>query len=242
MSASNGITITWLGHAATTIDTPDGTKILIDPWVQGNPSTPDALKSIENLDLVLITHGHSDHMGDAVEIARSTRAHVIANFEITQYLGSKGIENTTGMNIGGTVQWKGSRISMVNAIHSSGISEGDSIAYGGSASGFVIEFENDFVLYHAGDTDVFEDMKLIGDMYSPDVAMLPIGGHFTMGPTGAARAAGMLDVAAVIPIHYGTFPALTGTPAELENALRKASDVKVVALQPGQSVDQEDLV
>lgn len=242
MASTAGITITWLGHATTKIETPSGQIILIDPWVQQNPSAPENQKGIDSLDLMLITHGHFDHMGDAVQIAKATSPDVVAIFEIAQYLQTQGIEKTIGINHGGTVDWNNHHITMVEAIHSSGITHGDNILYGGTASGYIIKFENDFTLYHAGDTDVFGDMALIRDRYHPDVALLPIGGHFTMGPDGAARALRLLSVAAVIPIHYGTFPVLTGTPEQLKEAATDISGLKIVALKPGESVSQGELV
>jgi L-ascorbate metabolism protein UlaG (beta-lactamase superfamily) len=234
------VTITWLGHATTLIDTPEGKCILIDPWLQGNPMTPEDRKHLDQLDLMLITHGHFDHMGDAIPIAQATKPDVIANFEICQYLTGKGIKDCNGMNTGGTVQWNGTAITMVEAVHSSGITDGEQIVYGGTAGGYVFRFSNGFTVYHAGDTDVFESMKLIAD-YRPDVAMLPIGDHFTMGPQQAAKAVRMLGVRRVIPLHYGTFPLLTGTPEALAEAAGDVANFKVVTLKPGESVTQGDL-
>lgn len=242
MSADGGVTITWLGHATTLIETTEGKRILIDPWVTQNPAMPADRKQFDRLDLMLITHGHFDHMGDAVDVAKATEPDIIANFEIAAYLQGKGIGKTNGMAHGGTVNWNGIGVTLVEAVHGSGINEGDQIIYGGTAGGFVIRFANDFTVYHAGDTDVFESMKLIRELHHPDVAMLPIGGHFTMDPTRAALALRMLGVASVIPIHYGTFPVLTGTPEQLEEATRDISGLKVVALKPGQSASQHDLV
>lgn len=239
MSASE-VTITWLGHAATKIETPGGKTILIDPWLKGNPATPDQHKSIQQLDLMLITHGHFDHLGDAVEVAQQTTPDVIAIFEICHYLESKGVQKCNGMNHGGTVHWNGTAITMTQAIHSSGITEGNQILYGGTAAGFVLRFENGFTLYHAGDTAWFESMRLIG-RFNPDVALLPIGGHFTMGPTEAAEAIRLLGVKRVIPIHYGTFPVLTGTPDQLKEAASDISGLKVIPLKPGESVSQSQL-
>ncbi|MGH2411218.1 MAG: metal-dependent hydrolase, partial [Chloroflexota bacterium] len=217
--ATDGATITWLGHAATKIDTPGGKSILIDPWLEHNPATPSNRQTLDSLDLMLITHGHADHMGDAVQIANATKPDVICMVEIAGYMASHGVQKTNGINLGGTVAWNEITITMVNALHSSGMSDGDQTVYGGVAAGYVIRLENGLTIYHAGDTDVFSDMRLIGEMHSPDVALLPIGGHYTMGPKGAAVAARMLGAGVVIPIHFGTFPALTGTPDQLKKEI-----------------------
>lgn len=239
--ANSDVTITWLGHAATKIGTPNGKTILIDPWLQENPSVPENLKRIDTLDLMLITHGHFDHMGDAVTVAKQTTPDVIANFEICHYLTAQGVQKCDGMNTGGTVHWDGIDITMVDAIHSSGITVGNEILYGGTAAGYVLRFDNGFTLYHAGDTDVFESMKLIAK-HELDLAMLPIGGHFTMGPRGAAEAIRLLGVKRVIPIHYGTFPVFTGTPRQLKDAASDIADLEVIALKPGESVSQTQIV
>ncbi len=234
------VTITWLGHAATKIETPNGKTVLIDPFLKENPATPQNCKTFQHLDLMLITHGHYDHLGDAVEVANATSPDVIAIFEICHYLESKGVQKCNGMNHGGTVRWEDIDITMTQAIHSSGITDGDQIIYGGTAAGFVLKFDNGFTLYHAGDTAWFESMKLIGK-FEPDVAMLPIGGHFTMGPREAAEAIRLLGVKRVIPIHYGTWPVLTGTPQQLQEAASDVPDLKVIALKPGESVSQNQL-
>ncbi len=239
--SDSGVKITWLGHAATKIETPEGKIILIDPWLQENPSVPEDQKQINQVDLMLITHGHFDHLGDAVQVAKQTNPDVIAIFEIAHFLESEGVQKCHGINKGGTIHWNGVDITMVDAIHSSGITVGNQIIYGGTAAGFVLRFDNGFTLYHAGDTEVFESMKLIGN-YKPDVAMLPIGGHFTMGPRAAAEAIRLLAVSNVIPIHYGTFPALTGTPEQLREQASDISNLKVIALKPGESVDQSQIV
>lgn len=239
--SDSGVKITWLGHAATTIETPGGKTILIDPWLQENPAVPEDHKRIDKVDLMLITHGHFDHLGDAVEVAKETNPDVIAIFEIAHFLESQGVQNCHGINKGGTLHWNEVDVTMVDAIHSSGITVGNQIIYGGTPAGFVLRFDNGFTLYHAGDTEVFESMKLIGS-YKPDVAMLPIGGHYTMGPEAAAQAIRLLGVSNVIPIHYGTFPALSGTPEQLREQASDIANLNIIALKPGESIDQSQLV
>lgn len=228
-----GAVITWLGHATFLVETPGKKRMVLDPWLSENPKCPDEYKQLERADLILISHGHFDHMGSAAALAQKTGAAVISNFEIGSYLASQGVENTIGMNKGGTVTVGDIKVTMVHADHSSGITTADGgIVYGGEASGFVITLENGLTLYHAGDTNVFSDMALIRDLYAPDVAILPIGGHFTMSPKEAAYAVKLLQPKAVIPMHYGTFDALTGTPEALKD-LVSGEPVEVIALTPG---------
>lgn len=241
MAADHEVKITWLGHATTRLDY-DGKVIMVDPFLEQNPATPDEQKQVDRLDLMLITHGHFDHFADAVTIAKQTNADVICIFEIAQYLQSKGAQNVTDMNKGGTVEWNGYQVTMTNAIHSSDIKDGDTMIPGGTAAGFVIRFPNGFTVYHAGDTDLFEGFRVIGRMYKPDVALLPIGGHYVMDPRLAAEAIRMLGVTAVIPIHYGTWPVLKGTPEELKREASDIAGLKIVALKPGESVSQTELV
>ncbi len=231
----NGVQITWLGHAAFKITTPGGKVVLIDPWIQGNPATPANMKRIDHVDLMLVSHGHFDHAGDAVSIAKATKPTVVAIVELAGWLASKGVENTIGMNKGGTVEVQGLKITMTHAIHTGSTEDG---TYGGEPAGFVIEFENGRRLYHAGDTCAFTDMQLIHELYRPDVALLPIGDFYTMGPREAAVAVRMLGVKHVIPMHYGTFPALTGRPADLRDALRSLGldQVEVIEMQPGETI------
>lgn len=235
MTHWKGLAITWLGHATVHITTPQGTEILIDPFIEQNPKYPKSYKLPEKLDLLLLTHGHGDHLGDAVSVAKKHHPQVVAIFELADWVGSKGVENIVGMNLGGSYRYKDVVVSLVEARHSSSIQDGSQRLYGGDAGGFVVAAEDAPVLYHAGDTSLFSDMQLIKDLYQPEVGMIPIGDHYTMGPKAAAKAAGFLGLKAILPIHYGTFPQLTGTPAELEQHL-KGTGTKVLVSQPGETL------
>ena len=230
----DGVELTWLGHSTFVLQA-GGTRVLIDPWVQNNPACPDALKDPGPLDVVLVTHAHFDHIGDAVEIGRSTGAQIVSIAETSKWLAKKGLENLVEMNKGGTVEVAGVRAHMTHAVHSCGITDGDEIIYGGEAAGFVLELPNGFKLYHAGDTAVFSDMALIGKLLTPDWAMLPIGDHYTMGPRSAAEAIRLLGVETVVPMHYGTFPVLTGTPDDLRREAADVDGLELVDLEPGGS-------
>ena len=230
----NTFTFTWLGHATFLFRTPGGKRILLDPWVSANPACPESARHIGALDLILVTHGHSDHTGDVVSIGRATGARIIAPYELSVWLQGKGLQNVTGLNPGGTVDALGLSITMVPAIHSSSIEEDGRTLYMGLATGYVIRFEDGLTIYFAGDTSIFGDMKLIGEMYQPAIAFLPIGDVFTMGPEQAAKACELLNVKQVVPMHYGTFPALTGTPERLR-ALVEPRGVEVLELKPGET-------
>jgi L-ascorbate metabolism protein UlaG (beta-lactamase superfamily) len=202
-----------------------------------NPACPDDLKNPGDFDLMLITHGHFDHIADAVDLAKAHSPQVVCIPETSAWLESKGVENMVGMNKGGTAEVEGLKVHMVHAVHSCGITDGDQIIYGGEAAGYVLELEDGFKLYHAGDTAVFSDMALIGKLLEPDVALLPIGDFFTMGPRSAAEAIRLLGVKSVIPMHFGTFPVLTGTPAQLREEASDVSGLEVLDLQPGGTLD-----
>ncbi|MGC8667279.1 MAG: metal-dependent hydrolase [Chthonomonadales bacterium] len=228
---------TWLGHATFIVDTPGGKRILIDPWVEHNPACPEAHKRITQCDLMLLTHAHFDHIGDAIPIARQTGAEVVGIVELLSWLERKGVKNLKSMNKGGTQRFGHIAVTMVHADHSCGISDGGQILYGGEAVGYVVRLENGFTFYHAGDTAVFGDMALIGELYRPNLAMLPIGDHYTMSPLEAAKAVRLLGAKHVIPMHFGTFPLLQGTPAELKERTQDIEGLVVHDLQPGNSVE-----
>jgi L-ascorbate metabolism protein UlaG (beta-lactamase superfamily) len=229
----SSLSFTWLGHATFLLQSPGGKRILFDPWVTGNPASPESAKKLGALDLILITHGHSDHTGDAVSIGRSSGAQVVAPFEVSAWLQKKGLQNVTGMNPGGTLRVSGLSITMVPAMHSSSVEEDGTILYLGVATGYVVTFEDGVTIYFAGDTSIFGDMRLIGEMYKPAIAFLPIGDLYTMGPEQAAKACELLGVKQVVPMHYGTFPALTGTPARLRELVAPRG-VQVLELKPGE--------
>lgn len=230
-----GAVVTWLGHATVHISTAKGTSILIDPFIEHNPKFPKDHKLPEKIDLVLATHGHSDHIADLVPVATKYNATVVSIVEVTGWAQSKGVKQAVGVNLGGSWKYQDVTVSVVEAKHSSSIDDGGNVIYGGVPVGFVLTIENGPVLYHAGDTSLFSDMQLIRDLYHPELGMLPIGDHYTMGPRTAAIAAKYLGLKSVLPIHYGTFPALSGTPEELTKYL-DGSGVEVKALVPGESL------
>jgi L-ascorbate metabolism protein UlaG (beta-lactamase superfamily) len=228
-----GSELTWLGHAAVRIRLADETVVVIDPWLRGNPACPEREWTQTRIDGVFITHGHFDHFGATLELAAEHAPQIHAIHEIAVYLENAGIENVVGSNKGGTVEGPGGiAATLVDAVHSSGLSGDEGIVPGGEAAGWVLSLPGGPTVYHAGDTTVFGDIELIGELWSPDIALLPIGGHFTMGPEHAARAASMLGVETVIPIHYGTYPILAGTPDELGEAL--PGGIEMVAAEIGE--------
>ena len=224
-------TLTWLGHATFRFDTPGGKRVYIDPFLNGNPKCPESEVEPERVDVIAITHAHGDHFGDTVEIAKKHGCTVIAPVELADWLQIKHeLQNVLDPNKGGTVSIDGLKFTLTNAHHSS---SNNDLEYMGEPCGIVVEVENGTKLYFAGDTCVFGDMALIARIYSPDVAILPIGDHYTMGPREAAVALELLDVKRCVPCHYGTFPALTGTPQALKEL---APNVQIEDIEPGDSV------
>jgi L-ascorbate metabolism protein UlaG (beta-lactamase superfamily) len=226
-------TLTWLGHAAFRIESPGGKRIYVDPFLTGNPMCPESEQSPQRVDIVALTHGHSDHVGDTVLLTKKFGAEIVAQVELKGWLGKQGapVGQLPGINKGGSQEIDGIRFTLTNAFHSSSSDDGD---YLGESCGMVVRLESGFTLYFAGDTCVFGDMQLIGRLYKPDVAVLPIGDWFTMGPDQAALALELLGVERCVPSHYGTFPLLTGTPAKLKEL---APNAQVHELEPGGSLD-----
>jgi L-ascorbate metabolism protein UlaG (beta-lactamase superfamily) len=232
--------LTWLGHSAFRVDTPSGKRIYVDPFLNGNPKCPENEKEPERVDAIFITHGHNDHVGDGPALAQKFQCPLVAPVELRDYLGMTGYEpeGPHDPNKGGTVDLGFLKVTVVHAQHSSSFMAekdgGYEIVYTGEPCGLVFDFGEGPKLYFAGDTNVFGDMALIARLYSPDIAVLPIGGHFTMDPKEAALALELLGVQRCIPCHYGTFPILAGTPAELREL---APGVDVISPEPGETIE-----
>ncbi|MFY9549972.1 MAG: metal-dependent hydrolase [Thermoanaerobaculia bacterium] len=229
--------ITWLGHAFFIIESPKGARIAIDPWMLRNPKFPKGF-AYGKLDVIAATHGHFDHFGDdGIPLAKETGATLVSIFELALHAGAHGVLKASGMNKGGAQTVAGVEFRMVQAVHSAGTSGvGKESNFPADPCGYVLTFEDGFKIYHAGDTNVFSDMALIGELYAPDLALLPIGDFYTMGPREAAKACELLAVPRVLPMHWGTFPALPGNPAALREELsRRGLSTEVVELAPGQS-------
>jgi len=231
--------ITWLGHGTFEFVWGSGKRLIADPWTEGNPKYPTG-HEIGDLDLIIVSHGHFDHIHDAVPLAKKFKPSIAAIYELCHWLESKGVENTSPMNKGGTQTFfEGDdkiQVTMTHAVHSCGILDDGKIIYGGEAAGFILRFADGRSIYFSGDTNVFTDMQLIQELYRPDLAILPIGNLYTMGPQEDAKACELLGVKKVIPMHFGTFPALTGDPKVLQDLVRPL-DAHVLALEPGTTVD-----
>jgi L-ascorbate metabolism protein UlaG (beta-lactamase superfamily) len=228
--------LTWLGHSAFRLDTPGGKRVYVDPFLNGNPRCPEAELEPERCDLIALTHGHDDHLGDTLAIAQKFDCPVIAQVELRGWLSLQGLSEdmTQAVNKGGSVEVAGLKLTLTHGNHSSSVFADGVFQYAGESCGFVIEAEDGFKLYVAGDTNVFGDMSLIGRIYSPDVAIIPIGDHFTMGPKEAAVALELLGVKRCVPCHYGTFGLLTGTPEALRELA--PAGVEILAPQPGETL------
>ena len=236
MASIGRLAITWLGHSTFLLGTPGGKRLIFDPWLVDNPRCPEEWKrKVPTVDLVLVSHGHSDHIGDAARVARESNAPVVGMVELCRWLQRQGVRRIEPMNLGGTITVAGLRVTLVEAQHSSACFDDESPIYLGAPSGFILTLEDGRVIYFAGDTDVFEGMRLIRELYHPEVAFLPIGDRFTMGPRGAALACDLLGVKQVVPMHYGTYPALTGTPKELRKYVLAGIDV--LECRPGETVE-----
>ncbi len=245
LGASQASELQWFGQAAFKLTTESGKVIVIDPFLLKNPKTPEELKDLSKLgkvDLILVTHGHFDHTADVQALAEMTGAKVGMNADMGSVYASLGLlpeEQVVRWNKSGTVTPIGDdiKITMVRAEHSSTVAHDGTVHSGGEPVGYVIELENGYKIYHSGDTGVFGDMKMIGEYYKPDLALVCIGGWFTMGPEEAAYAMGnLMQPKMVVPMHYGTFPPLKGTPAEFIEALGD-SPVKVKVMEPGEILD-----
>ncbi|MGH9559736.1 MAG: metal-dependent hydrolase [Bryobacteraceae bacterium] len=229
------IEITWLGHGTYQMRLTTGEVILVDPWIEGNPAFP-AKYSFERVDVMLITHGHFDHIHDTLPLAKKFSPRIVAIYETAYWLESKGAKNTIGINKGGTTTVGPIAVTMTHAVHSCGILDEGKIIYGGEAAGYVVRLPDRRAVYCAGDTNVFTDMQLIERLYHPDLAFLPIGDFYTMSPREAALACRMLNARKVIPLHFGTFPPLTGRPEQLADLIRDLPETQVWALTPGEPV------
>ncbi len=232
-----GNRITYFGHSTFSVTTPSGQVALIDPWVKSNPRCPETLKKLGRVDAIFLTHAHSDHMGDLLDLAKQFRPKLVANFETCLWLAGKGFEKLISpMNKGGSQQVGDFNVTMTHAMHSNSIQDDGEVVYAGEPAGYIVCLPGDVTLYHAGDTAVFGDMKLIAELYRPQIALLPIGDLFTMGPREAAMAIRFLGVKNVIPMHYATFPALTGTPDALQKETKDIPGLIIHALEPGASL------
>lgn len=224
----------WLGHSAFKLISPSGKIIYIDPFLSQNPKTPDEFKSPDKADYVLLTHGHEDHVGDTLDIAERTGATVVAQVELSQLLKKQGLneDQRVEFNKGGTVTFNDFSVTLVSANHSSSLGG----EYAGEAGGLVVTFDDDIVFYHLGDTNIFSDLELYGELYEPDVIAVPMGDYYTMGPKEAALSCELINAEIALPIHYGTFPVLTGKPEDFKDLTEDYCDTEVLIPKPGEEI------
>lgn len=233
--------LTWLGHSAFEYTTREGKVILIDPWLT-NPKAPKKM-DLTHVEAILITHGHADHVGEAFDLAKKYNAPLVASAELATLASKHGVKAIIPVDPSGSAVVAGITVTAVEAVHSSAYTEGDTVSYAGAPLGFVLQEYGSATLYHAGDTGVFEDMGLISRLYQPQIVMLPIGGTYTMKPSEAAMAVQLMAPKTVIPMHYGTFPVLVGTPAELQEEMKKLHiRSRMQEMQPGVAVKIKDLM
>jgi len=236
MLNTRGNKITWLGHSTFRLTTPSGKVLLIDPFLDGNPLCPESEKKQPRVDAILLSHGHGDHVGDTLELARQHKCAVVAIYELGRWLESKGVANVVAMGKGGTAKVADAEVTLTHAFHSNSVDDGGKRIYAGEPAGLIVSLPGGLVLYHAGDTCVFGDMKLIAEIYKPEVACLPIGDFYTMGPREAAMAVRLLGVKHVLPMHYGTFPPLTGRPAQLRELTKDVTGLEIHEPRPGETL------
>src|SRR6202171_1851693 len=232
-----GNRVTYFGHSTFSLTTPSGQVALIDPWVMTNPVCPDKLKKVPKLDVIFLSHAHSDHLGDLLALTKQHKPQIVAIFEPCFGIERKGFEEVTKpMGKGGTQKVGEFEVTMTHAFHSNSIDDNGERIYGGEPAGLVIRMPGRFTMCHAAATALFSDMKLIGDLCKPDLAMLPIGDHFTMGPREAAHAIRFLGVKHVVPMHYATFPVFVGRPEHLKQHAKDIAGLEIHALKPGESL------